>query len=220
MDLSIVYPLAHACPESVSVDRLVSIYHQLSAVVDFGVPGAVVELGCYRGITSQFMRRILDNLDPQRELHLFDTFAGLPNPGISDGVLRRGDLAAPEDELLAQFQRQSLTPPVLHRGYFCDTLPAQCPHPVCFAYIDADLEASIQEALEGVYPHVCAGGVIMIDDYCNPQRSPRCWAGLPGVRIAVDRFFADKPERIVCLPGTGDLSLAFVRKRARHASRL
>jgi O-methyltransferase len=212
MDLSIVYPLAASCPESVSVDRLVSIYHQLSAALEGGIPGAVVELGCYRGVTTQFMRRVLDAYEPDRELHVFDTFAGLPSPGASDGMLRRGDLQAGVEEVLSGFRRVNLKLPIFHPGYFSQTLASQCPEPVCFAYIDADLESSTREALEGVYPRVTRGGVIMIDDYCDPKRSPRCWTGLPGVRAAVDGFFADKPERVVCLPATSDLSLACVRK--------
>jgi O-methyltransferase len=212
MDLSIVFKIAEACPESVSVDRLVSIYHQLSATVQLGVEGAVVELGCYRGRTSQFLRRVLDSVDSRRELHLFDTFSGLPMTGPLDGSLRRGEFMAPIEEVLTGFERAHLVPPVLHRGLFRDTLPTGCPNPVCFAYIDADLEASVQDALDLMYHRVAPGGVIMIDDYCDTVRSPRCWTGLPGVRGAVDRFFSLKSERVVCVPGTSDLSLAFVRK--------
>jgi O-methyltransferase len=212
MDLSIVYPLAASCPESVSIDRLVSIYHQLSAVLELGIDGAVVELGCYRGVTTQFMRRVLDAYAPGRELHVFDTFAGLPSPGRCDGTLRRGDLQASVEELMLAFRSANLRPPLFHPGYFSHTLPAECPDTVCFAYLDADLESSTRDGLEGIYRRVSPGGVIMIDDYCDLGRSPRCWGGLPGVRSAVDVFFADKPERIVCVPGNGDLSLALVRK--------
>jgi O-methyltransferase len=212
VNLSIIYDLAEQCPESVSVDRLVAIHHQLSSVLDLRVPGAVVELGCYRGATSEFIGRVIDAVDPGRELHLFDTFAGLPEPGHDDGVMRVGELKAQVDEVRTRFRHARLKPPFLHRGRFSDTLLNECPKSICFAYVDADLEHSIHDALHGIYHHLSRGGVVLIDDYCNPECSPRCWGGLPGVRKAVDRFFVDKPERVVCLVGTGDLSMALARK--------
>lgn len=212
MDISVVYELADESPETVTVDRLVHIYHGLSQLLVFGVPGAVVELGCYRGITSQFLRMVIEDFDPTRELHVYDSFRGLPPPGQRDGHLGAGEFAVTPESVYEGFRRRGLRPPCLHTGWFEETLPAELPQSICFAYLDADFEAATATALHHVYPRLSAHGLLLIDDYCDRSRNPRCWDGLPGVRAAADHFFRDKPEHLSVLVGNSDLSLAAIRK--------
>jgi hypothetical protein len=63
------------------VDNLVNIYWGLSSVLAAGVDGAVAEIGCYEGRTSVLLRMVIDHYAPERQLHVFDSFAGLPAPG-------------------------------------------------------------------------------------------------------------------------------------------
>jgi O-methyltransferase len=212
MNLSVVYELADESSETVTVDRLIHIYHALSQLLFFGVPGAVVELGCYQGITSQFLRMIIEDFDPTRELHVYDSFRGLPTPGERDGKFRAGEFAVTQERVREGFRRRGLREPFLHAGWFEETLPASLPQQICFAYLDADLEAATATALSHVYTRLSPRGLLFVDDYCDRSRSPRCWDGLQGVRAAVDDFFRDKPERVNVLVGTGDLSLAAIRK--------
>ena len=54
--------------------------------------------------------------------------------------------------------------------------------------------SSIMESLQGVYPRLSKGAVVVIDDYCDPaihNVNNLC----PGVKQACDEFFADKPEK-------------------------
>ncbi|HSH55948.1 MAG TPA: TylF/MycF/NovP-related O-methyltransferase, partial [Candidatus Limnocylindrales bacterium] len=52
---------------------------ELERVLEANTPGAVVEFGCYIGTTSLFLRRLIDgSYESHRELHVYDSFAGLP----------------------------------------------------------------------------------------------------------------------------------------------
>jgi O-methyltransferase len=219
MDASVIGELAAECPETVTAGRLHHIRAALSDVLRSGVRGAVVELGCYKGVTSQFLQMVIDECDPDRELHVYDSFRGLPEPGTrdGDGALRGGDLAATSRNLSEGFRRRALRQPIVHAGWFEDTLPIALPPEICFAYLDADFEAPTATALRYVYPKISPDGVLLVDDYCDKQRNRHCWDGLPGVRIAVDRFLADKTEEIQILPGPGDLSLAIIRRHGDRA---
>ncbi|HEU5320372.1 MAG TPA: TylF/MycF/NovP-related O-methyltransferase [Methylomirabilota bacterium] len=212
-DVALLHGLAAECPETVSAERLRHLAAGLGHVLRLGVPGDVVEVGCYRGVTSQLLRRVIDALDRGRELHVYDSFRGLPRPGRRDGRLVTGDFAASPARLREGFRRRGLRAPRVHAGWFADTLPRHLPPRICFAYLDADLEASTATALRHLYPRLSPSGLLLVDDYCDRSRSPRCWDGLPGVRAAVDRFFRDRPESIEVLAGTGDLALAAIRKR-------
>ncbi|MGH9656472.1 MAG: TylF/MycF/NovP-related O-methyltransferase, partial [Bryobacteraceae bacterium] len=50
------------------------------------VNGAMAEVGVYRGASARLIR----DADPRRELHLFDTFEGLPEPDDTDAEFRMG----------------------------------------------------------------------------------------------------------------------------------
>jgi hypothetical protein len=67
--------------DQVSRDDVALVWRELEAVLDAGVPGAVVEFGCYVGTTSLFIRRLLDERDESgaREFHVYDSFEGLPD---------------------------------------------------------------------------------------------------------------------------------------------
>lgn len=55
---------------------------------------------------------------------------------------------------------------------------------------DVDLYESTRRSLEFVYPRLSPGGILLSHDYS--------WE--PGVSMAFDAFFADKPETVIGLP--------------------
>src|SRR3989338_1048084 len=67
-------------PVSIMVSRnhLRIVLTNLKRALDANVEGAVVELGCNRGTTSLFIRRLLDRCEPGKEFHVYDSFQGLP----------------------------------------------------------------------------------------------------------------------------------------------
>ncbi|MFB6394226.1 TylF/MycF/NovP-related O-methyltransferase [Polymorphospora lycopeni] len=195
-----------------SMDHLTAIYWALSSVLVYQRPGAVLEVGCHAGRTSVWLQQIIQDHAPDRDLHLFDSFKGLPEPGRHDSLLTAGDLAVSEDDVRANFTEWALSMPTIHPGWFDETLPAGCPDTVCFAYLDGDYYDSILTSLEHVYPRLAPGGVILIDDYCDRDTNPQAWDGFPGVKLACDDYFRDRPDEVRTLAGSGPLAMALIRK--------
>jgi len=214
MDNFFLHRLAQENCQLTDFERLVNVYHLAAQVLAYRVPGSFVELGCNAGLTSVMLQRLIGADDPSRELHVYDSFAGLPEPGPLDRYLSRGDCASTRAELEANFRRWEQPCPVVHPGWLEQTLPECLPPSIAFAYIDVDFHDATQCALDHVYPRMSEGGIICVDDYCDHARNERAWPGLPGVRIAVDEFFNGKPERNVVLAGQGDLAFCFIRKQS------
>lgn len=194
--------------------KFTTLYWGLVQALAYGVHGDIVEIGCNAGRTSAFLQTINElEAAPLRTLHLYDSFAGLPAPGEQDGdAFVAGSLRASIEEVLDRFNRRRLAPPAVHPGWFEDTLPQELPPSICFAYVDADFEESIAIALEALYPRLSTGAVVIIDDYCDPAVNARAWSALPGVKVACDTFFRNRPEKLRVAPGGGDLALAYFRK--------
>lgn len=213
MDNAVIRRLAAENDDMGSLDRLVNIYWAVDQVLAFDVPGDLVEVGCNAGRTSVFLQMLNGNHGGRRELHVYDSFQGLPAPGPHDALFQEGDCLASDAELRATFARWAVPLPTIHPGWFDQTLPDSLPSAICFAYLDGDFHDSIKVSLEHVWPRVAPGGLVLIDDYADTGVIPDAWDGFPGVRKAVDEYFADRPEEPVVLCGNGDLALASVRKR-------
>ena len=55
--------------------------------------GSVVELGCYIGTTSLFIRRLMNGLGATGEFHVYDSFAGPPDKSSRDHSLPESNFA-------------------------------------------------------------------------------------------------------------------------------
>jgi hypothetical protein len=145
------------------------------------IPGALAEVGVFRGGSA----RLICEAKGNRDLHLFDTWEGLPDPTEADGGsgFRSREFAA---SMKATSQYLSgYTGVYFYRGLFPATAGPIRGLKFSFVHLDVDLHAATASALEFFYPRMSAGGVIMSHDY---------WS--PGVRTAVDEFYRDKPEII------------------------
>ncbi|HSW66545.1 MAG TPA: TylF/MycF/NovP-related O-methyltransferase [Bacillota bacterium] len=190
----ITQTLQRHAPVSDQVSRadIALILRELDAVLRQAVPGGIVELGCYVGTTSLFIRRLLDHhhQSDKREFHAYDSFAGLPDKVAQDqsaaGVdFRLGELTVSKKDFLQQFRSSNLRPPIIHKGWFNELTPADVPDQIAFAFLDGDFYESILDSLRLVWPRMTAGSTLLIDDY---QRE-----ALPGVERAVRDFFRGKP---------------------------
>lgn len=219
MDNHIILELAQDNAAMSDVDRLVNLYWGLSSVLVGGVDGAVVELGCHTGKTSVFLRMIIDHFAPERELHVYDSFEGLPQPtgkdvrtGSAEPYRKEGEFRATVEDVLATFARWDVAAPTVHAGWFEDTLERELPERVAFAYLDGDFYDSLKTSLQALYPRMTPGAIAIVDDYCDADANPRAWDLLPGAKIASDEFFSDKPEQMYVLVGSGNLGFGYVRK--------
>jgi O-methyltransferase len=197
----------------ISLEQAVNIYHLLTQAVLMDVPGDVVELGCYEGTTAIVMQKTLDQHRSSKTLHVYDSFAGLPARSPEDGDTRfqPGDCQTTKQRLIQNFQRSGVKLPVVHEGWFTDTLPDGLPPRICFAHVDCDFYSSVRQSLEAVYPRLAPGGIVVVDDYTDPAVLAVNDI-LPGVKRACDEYLRDKEEEMhVLLAGSG--SHGYFRKR-------
>lgn len=201
--LRIPVKLSPPQPYQANVEVRMNLFHLLDQTIAFNIPGDVVELGCNDGDCTIVMRKMLDEMAPQKELHAFDSFEGLPEPGendLKDGVYGKGNMAVPAERLVEKFKHLGLKLPHLHKGWFEETVPKKLPDRISFVLIDGDLYSSTMEVLPHVYARMSPGAIGMIAVYVDDAVFPR--PGLPGhyrspgVKRAVDEFFADKPEKV------------------------
>ncbi len=197
---------------STSVEQRMNMYHLVSQVIAYNVEGDLVDVGCNEGQSSALMAETMRSFNTYKKLHVYDSFEGLPSTRPEDGdAYQKGDLATTKDVLLNNFQLYGLEPPIIHEGWFDNTLPDSLPQKICFAHLDGDLYDSIMVSLKYVYPRLSKGAICLIDDYCDPSINPDAWNHLPGVKKACDEFMSDKPEQI-CYVYSGVFTHAYFRK--------
>lgn len=166
------------------------------------VPGDVIEVGVWRGGSA----RVLCMAFPDRTVHLFDTFAGMPKPSAIDSH-RQGDFRNTSQDVV----RESLKPLVnyeIHAGVFPQTAAEVEGETFAFAHVDCDLYESTKAALEFIWPRLGLGGLIVLDDY----KSAFC----AGATRAIDEFrdskelefFGDSPKFAATMRKVCKLALA------------
>ena len=160
------------------------------------LPGDIVECGCHRGNTTLVMMRFLKAVDCLKQVHVYDSFEGVPDIDAKDGktTLHKGSCAATVEEFRDNTKDFA---PVVHPGWFSSTLPNQLPQCICFGFLDGDLYKSIEVSLVHVCPRLVQYGVVVVHDYA------RDW--LPGVKTACDEYLASHKNFASNRDNTGQL---------------
>jgi O-methyltransferase len=189
-----VHPFTMTSPE-----RIFALRQSVQYLVERGIQGDIVECGVWKGGSMMAVARTLQQLGvTNRDLYLFDTFEGMSAPTLED-VSFTGELAA---SLLSQSARDSwvwargaldevvrnlqATGYPAERMFFIkgkveETVPEHAPARVALLRLDTDWYESTYHELLHLYPRLCPGGILIIDDYGH-------WAG---ARKAVDKYFAE-----------------------------
>lgn len=190
-------------PHMASVEVRMNLFFLLEQVLVNKIPGDIVELGCNSGDSTIVMRKMLDQLAPEKQLHAFDSFEGLPELSENDkqdGVYQKGYMASGLEVFTRKFGSLGLKMPHTHKGWFEETVPKDLPEKIAFVLIDGDLYESTKHVLPHVYARMDPGAIAMIAVYYDENIFPRKdLAGgyrSPGVKRATDEFFKDKPEKI------------------------
>lgn len=179
--------------EQVSRQQLRVILHELERTLEQGIPGAVVEFGCYIGTTSLFIRRLLDTHGDQREFHVYDSFQGLPEKAIEDAStageqFRAGELTVSKRQFTEVFRKANLALPIIHKGWFSDLSDSDVPREIAFAFLDGDFYHSIHDSLQLALPRLHPGATVIVDDYAREA--------LPGAAKAVHELLPTRQVRI------------------------
>ena len=119
------------------------------------IGGCFVEVGVYKGGTAWHLAELARK--QKRELHLFDTFTGIPER-IHDDSHKVGDFADTSFEMV----REAIPDAIYHVGIFPNTLPFHMPA-IAFAHIDCDQYMSTHAAIARL--PLMVGGIMLFDDY-------------------------------------------------------
>ncbi|MGA7158427.1 MAG: TylF/MycF/NovP-related O-methyltransferase [Acidobacteriaceae bacterium] len=172
--------------------RIMAIRLAAERIIRKNIPGAVAELGVYRGDLAC----ALNWLFPDRTLYLFDTFEGFSEKDLSVEQKANHSQAAVGDfqNTNVDLVLSRMTHPekvVVRKGYFPSTLKG-LEDSFVFVSLDVDLYQPTASGLEYFYPRLIKGGCMFIHDYNNRRYM--------GVRSAVDEFVDATGASLVQLP--------------------
>lgn len=181
--------LAQVRPHTLLSDDRLALLYQF-ALQTRALPGDAAEVGVYKGGTALLIASAL--AETGKQLHLFDTFSGLPETDPATDLHRQGDFADTcmdrVGALLAGFPGTRLYP-----GIFPGTVPADWEKKrFCFVHVDVDIYQSALDCCAFFFPRLTPGGRMIFDDYG--------FISCPGIRRALDEYFSFDPARILYLP--------------------
>jgi O-methyltransferase len=190
-----------------TIEQRINLYHFISQLVAHDVPGDLIEVGTFVGETAVLITKVLEGESGnQRKLHVYDSFESLWNTPDPLAALREN------------FAQHRLPMPVVHKGWFADTMPSELPDQISFAHLDCgwggdpkEHERVLLTAMGHIYPRMTHGAICSIVDYTDNAELPEAEDAQPGVKPAFDKFMADKPEDISILYA-GEFGHAYFRK--------
>lgn len=187
--------------------RIAALCDAVDYVEEHQLPGDFVECGVWRGGSAMaMMTTLLNRGKPSRQIHLYDTFEGMSEPtdhdldhqGNSADMLLKAEAddkcdsatwaycsQADVEANLAQIGYPSERVHLV-RGKVEDTLPAAAPQSISLLRLDTDWYESTRHEMVHLFPRLCVGGVLIIDDYGH-------WRG---ARKAVDEYLAENNIRL------------------------
>ena len=153
------------------IDKLIEFLHR-TAIMD----GINAEVGVYKGGTA----KIIASSCPNKQLLLFDTFKGMPKTTNHD-LHKEGEFSdtslSEVKEYLKEFSNISYYP-----GLFPKTAESLKNVMFSFVHLDCDIYESVKEGLNFFVPKMADSGIIVLDDYFEPN--------CPGAKIATDEFLS------------------------------
>jgi hypothetical protein len=141
-----------------------------------GLEGAVIECGSFKGGSTARLSLVCDRVG--RELVVFDSFEGLPEPEPWDAehaigrhrVFERGEYAGSLDEVRTNVAAHGAVGVCRFvPGWFAETMPSSVPERVVVALVDADLVTSTRDALQALWPRLVPGGIVFVHDTADPK---------------------------------------------------
>jgi hypothetical protein len=189
----------------VGASGLEATYDVVCAVERHRLPGSIVECGVAQGGSAALMALVAARFGNHRNIWLFDSFEGLPEPSDDDFVDGKTGLHVRElppgaclglqeqvEELLfnkLELDRQRIT---LVKGWFEHTIAPYIGQisTIAVLRIDADWYESVKCCLNNLYDNVVSGGYVIIDDYGS------CF----GARKAVDEFLSNRNLQVELVP--------------------
>ena len=191
-----VRPFTMTLPE-----RIYTLIKAVEYIVLNQIPGDFVECGVWRGGSMMTIALTLKRMAAtDRQLYLFDTFEGMPEPEDRDITLfgapgrepweqHKTDTSvnhfcyASLEDVQANIASTGYPLENIHtiQGRVQDTLPQHAPQTIALLRLDTDWYDSSKHELIHLYPNLVSKGVMIADDYGYWQ----------GQKDATDEYFRD-----------------------------
>ena len=141
--------------------------------------GEIAEIGCNAGGSA----RIIAENNPNKTIHLFDTFEGFPDDitEFDSNDFKVGDCKETLETAKEYLKGYNVK---LYKGRFPDTSGPIKDMKFAFVHIDVDIYRATKEALEFFMPRMVYNGRILIHDYPAHR----------GVKKAVDELINNHLE--------------------------
>jgi len=191
-----------------SAERMYALLGAVRYVAINEIAGDVVECGVWRGGSMMLVAKALLQLKQrQRNLYLYDTYAGMTAPSAKDGTQFQKE--SPE-ELFKESRKEGgivdwcyasleeVRKNMFSTGYpeekmqfikgpVEQTIPAHIPERIALLRLDTDFYESSKHEMVHLFPRLVSGGVLILDDYGH-------WEGQ---RIAVDEYIAEHKLKLL-----------------------
>jgi hypothetical protein len=202
-----------------SAERMYALYKAVQYIQQGLVEGDIVECGVWRGGSMMVVAEALKLFEgPERAMHLFDTYEGLPEPTQEDVDVwgndaktwwlqkrtsdRSSDWARAHIEevrrnmSLTGFPEKNIQ---YIKGMVEDTIPAHAPDKIALLRLDTDWYASTKHEMEHLFPRLSQNGILIIDDYGH----------FKGAKQAVDEYLASAkvPLMLIRVDYTGRIAM-------------
>lgn len=138
------------------------------------INGPILEVGCFMGHTSVFLNRHMDTQGIEKPYIAIDTFTGFVQSDVDHEVAARGKGVVERmlgDAFTGNSKEEVQANMTLNGIKRCELVQADVNtldfsrfDNIALALIDVDLYLPVKSALQGIYPRMANGGIIVVDD--------------------------------------------------------
>jgi O-methyltransferase len=129
------------------------------------VPGAVLEVGVWRGGTGAVLAEAVRD-QVGRKVFLADTFHGVIKAGARDTQYKGGEHSDTSEEIVRTLlSSMGLNDTVILTGAFPDDTHQAIEGPIAFLHCDVDVYDSTRDIVEWCLPRLSPGAIMVFDDY-------------------------------------------------------
>lgn len=186
----------------VGIERCYALYKSVQYLISNNIEGDFVECGVWKGGSCMLIAyTLLQKNVKDRNIWLYDTFAGMTKPGEMDGDIEKAEwkrqkiaddknswcLGELDDVKINMFKTGYPVEKISFvKGKVEETIPQFIPENIALLRLDTDWYESTKHELEYLYPVLSYKGVLLIDDYGAWQ----------GAKKATDEYFG-KQEQVL-----------------------
>lgn len=149
------------------------------------VPGAAAELGVYKG----FFARCINQLLPDRNLYLFDSFEGFAEDACASEAFQAAHANTAVEKVLQLMPHPEKV--TVKPGFFPGSLNG-LEERFCLVSLDVDFYRTTLDGLRWFWPRLNPGGYLLLHDWGSPK--------LPGVAAALKDFEEEIGTQIPSVP--------------------